>query len=533
MPKQKYYNYEAPKLPQPTFSDMVDQQIQLIQQRKSQEAQQQIMIAAEQRKIQDKQAEQLYGFDVEDLSELDRDVFNAKKQWMKDRIDSYYYSGSKRGEFMQDVATLTSRFDELKAHSDNTKAERAKLEGWVSGTQQWTDSQNELKDDINSYNLKISNWEKGGVDPSSIQIDPATGDAYGNYTDINGNPLLDQQGNPQYGLVHQSPTRGSKEYFTPTTSPYANLLPGKFSKEFSAATNRLKDNPNMSYEQKVQELQTWVTATAMQNQSVQATAMNVFNQNYGPAAQAAIQNDAKSDQGDGSYIPIQMREYVDETMKFLIGNLQETSSESGSGKGNKPLSSFVSFNVQDFQVPFMDGTILPDPDFGQGITNLLVPSTGAGGPGLMIPRSYTPMTPDDPRVNEVSDQYKVLAVGIDANKNLFVTAEMYKELTNDELAGNPELQARRQNLMAMGLNVDAAKVTRQKRTVPIIIKPTMDKDGRTVRNPEYMTILAKLALLKGFKIEDQIDAAAKGMDILEDFNDEQAQIAASLPQQQQ
>ena len=143
------------------------------------------------------------------------------------------------------------------------------------------------------------------------------------------------------------------------------------------------------------------------------------------------------------------------------------------------------------------------------------------------------MTPDDPRVNEVSDQYKVLSVGIDANKNLFVTAEMYKELTNDELAGSPELQARRQNLIAMGLNVDAAKVTRQKRTVPIIVKPTMDKDGRTVRNPEYMTILAKLALLKGFKIEDQIDAAAKGMDILEDFNDEQAQIAASLPQQQQ
>ena len=30
------------------------------------------MVAAEQRKIQDKQAEKLYGFDVEDLSELDK-----------------------------------------------------------------------------------------------------------------------------------------------------------------------------------------------------------------------------------------------------------------------------------------------------------------------------------------------------------------------------------------------------------------------------------------------------------------------------
>ena len=76
------------------------------------------------------------------------------------------------------------------------------------------------------------------------------------------------------------------------------------------------------------------------------------------------------------------------------------------------------------------------------------------------------MTGDDPRVNEVSDQYKVLGVAIDANKNLFVTAEMYMETTEEDLANNPQLQARRANLIAMGLNVDAAKVTRQKRTVP-------------------------------------------------------------------
>jgi hypothetical protein len=530
----KYYNYNAPKLPETSFSDVVEQQIQLIEKRKAQEAQEQMQIAAQQRKIQDSQAEKLYGFKVEDLSELDRNVFNAKKQWMKDRIDSYYYSGSNRDEFMQDVTTLTTRFDELKAHSDNTKAEKAKLEGWVSGTQQWTDQTQELKDDLNSFNLKMSNWEKGGVDPSTIQIDPATGDAYGNYTDINGNPLLDEQGNPQYGLVHQSPTRGSKEYFTPTTAPYANLLPGKFSKEFSAATTRLKNNPNLSYEEKVQQLQTWVTSTANQNQAVQATALQVFNQNYGPAAQAAMQEDAKADPGDGSFVPIQMREYVDETMKFLIGNLQETksSSGSGSGAGDKPLTSFVTFNAQDF-LATQTGPQQPDSSFGAGITNLLVPSTGVGGPGLMVPRSHVAVAGDDPRANEVSDQYKVLAVAIDEGKNLFVNAEMYMELTDEEVALDPELQARRNNLLAMGMSTDAAKVSRKKRTVPIIVSPTMEKDGRIVRNPEYLTILAKIALAKGFKIDDQLDAAAKGMDILEDFNDEQAQIAASLPQQQQ
>jgi len=56
------------------------------------------------------------------------------------------------------------------------------------------------------------------------------------------------------------------------------------------------------------------------------------------------------------------------------------------------------------------------------------------------------------------------------------------------------------------------------------------KDGRNVRNPEYMSILAKLAYIKGYRIDDTVQAAAKGMDILEAFNDEQAQIAASMPQ---
>ena len=62
-----------------------------------------------------------------------------------------------------------------------------------------------------------------------------------------------------------------------------------------------------------------------------------------------------------------------------------------------------------------------------------------------------------------------------------------------------------------------------------MIAPTMMKDGRNVRNPEYMSILAKLAYVKGYRIDDAVQAAAKGMDILEKFNREQEQIAASAP----
>jgi hypothetical protein len=219
MPKQKYYDYLKPQAPAPTFSDIVDQQIQLINQRKSQQAAEQMQIAAQQQKIQDAQAKEIYGFDVEKLTEVDREIFNSKKQWMKDRIDSYYYSGKNRDQFMQDLSTLSTRYDELKTHVDNTKNEKAKLEGWVSGTTPWTDKTMELKDDMNSYNLKVQNWKNGGIDPSTIQIDPVTGDAYAQYTDINGNPLMDEAGNPQFGPAHASPTRGAKEYFTPTTAP--------------------------------------------------------------------------------------------------------------------------------------------------------------------------------------------------------------------------------------------------------------------------------------------------------------------------
>lgn len=527
MPEQKYYNYDAPKLPQPTFSDIIDQQIQLINQRKAQEAQEQMQIAAQQRKIQDSQAEKLYGFKVEDLSELDRNVFNAKKQWMKDRIDSYYYSGSNRDEFMQDVATLTMRFDELKSHSDNIKSEKEKLEGWVSGTTPWTDKANELKDDINSYNLKVSNWEKGGVDPSTIQVDPATGDAYANYTDINGNPLLDEQGNPQYGLVHQSPTRGSKEYFTPTMAPYANLLPGKFSKDFSAAATRLRKNDQMTPEQREAELRNWVTSTALNNPSVVATANNTFEQNYGPAAQAAIAKDAENDPGDGSYVPIQIREYVDETMRFLQGNLVEVEGSDGkTTSANEAFPGSQQFDVQAFaeMQPQMLGSVLPDATYGEGITALMVPRTTAGRSTITVESSWNPEFFSGARRSMVGDNYKVASVGMDTSRRLFVMAETYIE---EDKSNYTEEQIARLSALP-GVVIEEDKIKRKKE-IPILVEPTtVNIDGNSTPNQEWISIVAQIGRVAGVK-GDRREQILKGMEILNKWNDETAQINASLP----
>ena len=489
-----------------------------------------MLVEAEKRKIQDKQQSELYGFKVEDLSELDREVFNAKKQWVKDRIDNYYYSGSNRDEFMQDVTTLTTRFDELQAHSENTKSEREKLEGWVSGTQQWTDQTLELKDDLNSYNLKLNNWKNGGVDPSTIQIDPTTGDAYGTYTDINGNPLMDDQGNPQFGLVHQSPTRGSKEYFTPTTAPYADLLPGAFSKDFSAAATRLRKNDQLTLEQKEQELVKWVTATATQNQSVVATANNVFNQNYGPAAPAAIADDAKNDPGDGSFVPIQIREYVEETMKFLRGNLVETKNDDGSSGHAGKDSAFpgsVMFDVNPFMRQATPQST-NDPTFGRGVTALMVPKTTVGRSSIMVEASFPPNYFPGDRQAMQSDSYRVASVGMDESRRLFVMAETYIEedvnkFSQEDLAKFAQIP---------GVFIDQ-KVVKRKVEIPIVVEPTaININGTSNANEEWLSIVAQIGRAAGVK-GDRKEQILAGLEMLSDWNDESAQINASMQRQLQ
>lgn len=521
MAEQKYIDLK-PQLQPTSFSDVVDQQIQIINQQRAQRAAFEFSMSRDRQKQVESQQKETLGFDVADLSEVDKQTFTNKMNWVKGRINDYYYSGEKTGEFVEDINNLKTLHAGLKNHYENVKTSMNNLEGWVSGTKQWTNNELELKDNVETFNNKRMQWEMSGIDPTSLKVDER-GDTYAYYTDINGQRMKDENGQDMYGLASAAPSRGSQEYFSPTSQPYGNLYPGKFSKEFSAAAKRLKNNPGASYDQNVQQLQTWVTATAMNNPSVQATAMNAFNNNYGGAAQAAIAADAATLEEGAP--PIYMRDYIDETMDFLLGNLQEK--ETKSDAKIKPLPSFSTFSQQNFA--FYAPTGPNQAGFAEGITNMLVPSTGAGGSNLMIKRSHVPQDQNDPRYNEVSDQFKVLSLAIDDKKNLFVDAEMYFELTGNELANDPELQARRANLIAMGLSTDAAKISRKKRTANIMIAPTMMKDGRNVRNPEYMSILAKLAYVKGYRIDDAVQAAAKGMDILEKFNREQEQIAASAP----
>ena len=206
MTEQKYYDHLKPKLPKQSFSDMVDQQLAIVQQQQQLRASQDMQIMKARQKQMESQQKQLLGYDVADMSEVDKGTFGAKRDWLKGRIDNYYYGPQNYGQFVEDVNSLKTLHAELKNHSDNVSSSMNNLEGWVSGTKDWTNNDMELKDDANTLNAKRQMWEMSGIDPTAVNVDE-NGDTYGFYTDINGTRLKDEGGQDLYGLAVQAPSR--------------------------------------------------------------------------------------------------------------------------------------------------------------------------------------------------------------------------------------------------------------------------------------------------------------------------------------
>ena len=158
--------------------------------------------------------------------------------------------------------------------------------------------------------------------------------------------------------------------------------------------------------------------------------------------------------------------------------------------------------------------------FGSGISTLMVPKSGVGKSAMMIESTYVPQDDQDPRLHEVSDQYRVLGVAIDESDvpNLFVRAEMYME--EDVTEVNPYLAG------LEGVKPPEGK-TKNVKTVKNIVVTTHNEKGE--RNEEYVTILAQLGYAAGVTEGERDDAIKKGMEVLRRYNDSEAQIFASMP----
>ena len=72
----------------------------------------------------------------------------------------------------------------------------------------------------------------------------------------------------------------------------------------------------------------WVTASVMKSQSAMATARSVFQDEYGEEFESVLAQDQQANQGEG-YVPMDIRNYINETMRFLPVEVQSDSAGSG------------------------------------------------------------------------------------------------------------------------------------------------------------------------------------------------------------
>ena len=517
---KKYYDYLKPRGQQVSFSDTVNQQMMMLEAQQQRQSSAALKAIKDRQKTMTAQERQLLGFDTEGFSDVHKEVFNNKLMHTRGKVNNFYYTGSHQGEFFEDIMSLKELHGNLKRHHSNVQSEKTALEGWVTGTKDWTDKNNELRDDMTTLAMKNDMWNNSGIDVESIQYDPATGDAYAYYTDINGDRLKGENGQDIFGLVSESPTLGSKSFYSPTASPYANLLPGAFSKNFSSSLGRLEG----SLEEKTATLRNWVTEEAKNNPNVVATALNTFKDNYGENVYQSILNNDKNTRGEEEgYIPMDMREYIDETMKFLTGKLEEGS---GSDSDTNIFPSSVAFNLQSFIVPpELQLNNQFSPNMGQGISALLVPKAGVGTSSLMVESTYKPQSNADPRFGEADSHYRVLGVAMDETDvhNLFVRAEMYVE--EDVSKISPARLARLQANMPAGVEIDMDNKTVRSKVVRNFVVSPLNLDGS--RNTEYLSILGQVGYASGATKGSGSEALQAGMQTLLTFNDEQAQLSAS------
>ena len=519
--EQKYYDHLKPKLPKQSFSDMVNQQMEIVQKQQQLRAAQDMQIMKARQKQMESQQKQLLGYDVADMSEVDKGTFGAKRDWLKGRIDNYYYGPQNYGQFVEDVNSLKTLHAELKNHSDNVSSSMNNLEGWVSGTKDWTNNDMELKDDANTLNAKRQMWEMSGIDPESLTVDE-NGDTYAYYTDINGQRLKDANGQDMYGLAAQAPSRGSQEYFSPTTAPYANLLPGEFAKKFSSSLVKLRQNPDQTAAEKEAIMRQWVTASVMKNQSAMATARSVFQDSYGEEFESVLTQDQSANQGD-DYVPMDLREYVNETMRFLPVEVQSNSSGSGTNPQDEVFPTSARFDAAEFNVP----AYFPDPSGasqppGAGVAAMFVPRTTQGRSTMVVQlgADRADLPSDDPRRAISGDSYKVSSVAVDSNNNMFVKANVKVKVPKNQMT-----QAERERMESLpGYDPNSEEMVEVYRDMPIYIERPSQGDPNSI---EYLSILKNIAITAGFDGDDR-DLMQKGLEILKANNDRVQQELDSI-----
>ena len=295
-----------------------------------------------------------------------------------------------------------------------------------------------------------------------------------------------------------------------------------FSKKFASSLVKLRQNPNQTAAEKEAIMRQWVTASVMKNQSAMATARSIFQDSYGEEFESVLAQDQSANQGDG-YVPMDLREYIDETMRFLPVEVQSDSAGDGVNPRDEVFPTSARFDPAEFNVPpyFPDPSGASQPP-GTGVSAMFVPRTTQGRSTMVVQlgvdREQLPS--DDPRRLMSGDSYKVSTVALDVNNNMFIKANVKVKVPKNEMT-----QAERERMEALpGYDPNSEEMVEVYRDVPIYMPAPQPGSQDAI---EYLSILKNIAISSGYSGSDG-ELAQKGMEIIKTNNDRVQQELDSI-----
>jgi len=260
----------------------------------------------------------------------------------------------------------------------------------------------------------------------------------------------------------------------------------------------------------------------MKNQSAMATARSVFQDEYGEEFESVLAQDQQANQGEG-YVPMDIRDYINETMRFLPVEVESDSAGSGVNPQDEVFPTSARFDASEFNVP----TFFPSPNGsnqppGTGVAAMFVPRTTQGASTMIVQLGVDrdQLAARDPRKGMAGDSYKVSTVALDVNNNMFVKANVKVKVPKNQMT-----EAERRRLESLpGYDPNSEEMVEVYRDVPIYM-PAPEPGSQDAI--EYLSILKNIAISSGYSGSDG-ELAEKGMEIIKANNDRVQQELDSI-----
>ena len=180
------------------------------------------------RQQKNEQLSNLYGLKYDDWAEADVERFAKHRDVFSDKVQNGYYDeeagNGGYSRFLEDLEGFGLTYDKYAQAGDKTViAQRTNLQNAIENGM--NDNNFVLTDDVSSLAEKDRIFDLGGVDTDGQVFNEETMQWEGYYVDFEGNRITGEDGEPQFGPILDSPTRGDRGLYAPSLEERGGMAP--------------------------------------------------------------------------------------------------------------------------------------------------------------------------------------------------------------------------------------------------------------------------------------------------------------------